>query len=81
VIGRIVGGPCRDLVAKLHLGADDLAVPRNHLVEMTGLHGDVMKLRLNHHFLPLHSADFRRERISSQIRKRVRELARHRQER
>jgi hypothetical protein len=26
VIGRIVGSPCRDLVAKLHLGADDLSV-------------------------------------------------------
>src|ERR1700722_14028807 len=50
VISRIVGGPCRDLVTKLHLCAVDLTVPREHLVEMTGLHGDVMKLRLNHHF-------------------------------
>ena len=50
VIGCVVGGPCRDVVAEIHLGADDLPVPRDHLVETTGLDGDVMKLRLNHHF-------------------------------
>jgi hypothetical protein len=48
VIGGVVGGPGGDLISELHLSAYNKAVPRNHLVEMAGFNGHVMKLRLDH---------------------------------
>jgi hypothetical protein len=53
VIGRVVGGPRGNLISELHPSADNKAVPRNHLVEMAGFDGHVMKLRLAHRaYLP-----------------------------
>jgi hypothetical protein len=67
MIGRIVGRPRRDLIAELHLNADDLAVPRDHLVEMTRLHGDVVKLWFDH-LIPRAAGSFIAKRAFSQIR-------------
>ena len=52
VIGGVVGGPGRDAVAEIHLGADDEPIPRDHLVEAARLDGDVMEFRLEHLAFP-----------------------------
>jgi hypothetical protein len=45
---KAIGGPGGDLISELHLRTDNNAVPGNHLVEMAGFDGHVVKLRLDH---------------------------------
>ena len=48
VIGGVICGPRSDLIPELDLCANDLAIPRDHLVEMAGFHRYVMQLGFNH---------------------------------
>jgi hypothetical protein len=47
VIGSVVCHPSGHLIPELHLRTDDERIPGDHLVEVTGLYGDVMKLSLD----------------------------------